>query len=89
MGAPAGMPSVYGAPRALQNGYGTAALVLGIVGLLLFGCILGPLAIVFGAMGISKVNKGLATNKGAATTGLVLGIVGLVGWGIWMLAAYG
>ncbi|WP_156037732.1 DUF4190 domain-containing protein, partial [Glycomyces tenuis] len=74
-------PRRYGAePR---NGLGTAALVCGIVALALalipalnlFTWPLGVLAIVFGAVGWGRVNKGQATNKGQAITGLVLGIV--------------
>jgi hypothetical protein len=61
---------------------GVASLVLGIVGLILCG-ILGPLAIVFGAMGRSRATQGLATNKGVATAGFVLGIVTTV---LWLLA---
>jgi hypothetical protein len=64
------------------NGLAVAALVVGIVGLVLFwtvwgGLILGILGIVFGAVGISKANRG-APNKGMATAGLVLGAVALV-----------
>src|SRR4051812_15473879 len=67
-------------PRA-ANGLGTAAMVLGILALL-FGLIpilfvvsyiLGPLAVTFGIIGISRASKRLATNRGAAVTGLVLG----------------
>lgn len=65
-----------------HNGLGTAGLVCGIVavalslipGVNLFTWPVGVLAIVFGAIGWSRVNKGQATNKGQAITGLVLGI---------------
>lgn len=63
---------------APANGMGTAALVLGILGLFLFPIIFSILAIIFGSVGIGRVNRGQATNKGASVTGLVLGIVGLV-----------
>lgn len=75
--------------RPPQNGMGTAALILGIIGLLIGGCLLGPLAIIFGAVGISKANQGLATNKGSAVSGLILGIVGFLGWGLLVLIALG
>ena len=78
-----------GAYRAPQNGMGTAALILGIVGLLLFGCIFGVLAIIFGSIGISRANAGLANNKGVAIAGLILGIVGFVGWSLIFLASSG
>ncbi|MYW02720.1 DUF4190 domain-containing protein [Streptomyces sp. SID3343] len=65
----------YGAPPPNRgNGLAVAALVCGIVGLLCFGFILGPLAIIFGGVGISKANQG-ADHKGLAIAGLVLGIV--------------
>lgn len=65
-----------------RNGLGTAALVCGIAAIVLsfipflntFTWPLGVLAIVFGAVGWSRANKGLATNKPIAITGLVLGI---------------
>lgn len=66
-----------------RNGLGTAALICGIIAVGLsfipvlnaFTWPLGILAIVFGAIGWSRANKGRATNKAFAITGLVLGIV--------------
>jgi hypothetical protein len=60
-----------------------AALVVGIVGLVLFwtvwgGVILGVLGVVFGAVGLSRANRG-APNKGMAVAGLILGGLALVG----------
>lgn len=74
---PVQFPQMRPMPR---NGLGTASLVLGIIGLLFGGCILGPLAIIFGGIGISRANQGQATNKGVAIAGLVLGIVGTIFW---------
>ncbi|GAA3066503.1 DUF4190 domain-containing protein [Streptomyces glomeratus] len=84
VGYPAG-PG-YGMPAQPSNGMGTTGLVLGIIGLVcsltfflwFFGVILGVLAIIFGAIGRGKANRGEATNKGAATAGLVCGIVATV-----------
>jgi uncharacterized membrane protein len=66
-----------------RNGMGTASLVLGILGVVLFffpyvSVILSVLAIIFGSIGIKRANRGEASNKGMATAGLVLGIVGAV-----------
>jgi hypothetical protein len=66
----------------MSNGLATAALVCGIVGLVLFwtvwvGLILGVLAIVFGAVGRSRAALG-APNKSQATAGLCLGIAAVV-----------
>lgn len=62
------------------NGLGTAALVLGILGLV--GCLglsilLPLLATIFGVLGRKKAQAGLASNQGQATAGLVMGIIGL------------
>ena len=75
----------YGQPfppgsQSARNGMGTAALVLGIVGVVLswtvyLGVVAGILAIVFGAIGLGRVRRGEATNRGAAKAGLILGIV--------------
>jgi hypothetical protein len=77
--------SPYGAwpPPTARNGFGTAAMVLGIVGAVLgiacFGAVLGlPLgiaAIIFGIIGLRLANRGEATNRSQALTGLILGIV--------------
>ncbi|MET9774931.1 DUF4190 domain-containing protein [Streptomyces sp. NPDC006367] len=76
----------YGMPMQPSNGMGTTGLVLGIIGVVcsltfflwFFGVVLGILAIIFGAIGRGKANRGEATNKGAGTAGLVLGIVATV-----------
>lgn len=76
-GAPSGQP--HGSPK---NGFGIAALVLGILGLLtsLFfgGIVFGIPAIVFGALGRGRAKRHEATNGGTAVAGLVLGVVSLL-----------
>lgn len=84
-GMPPQMPPAYTAAPVAQpsNGMGVAALVLGILGLTTgwipgvnyVTWIMSLLAIIFGGIGISKANKGEATNKGMAITGLVLGCI--------------
>lgn len=74
------------AQQAPSNGLGVAALVLGILAIVLaFVPILGfasyPLAlvgIVLGAVGLARVRARRATNRGVTVAGLVLSIVGLV-----------
>ena len=83
---PAAGPGV--APPAVQakNGLGVAALVCGIVGLVLslipllfvVGLPLAILAIVFGFVGMRRVKRGEATNRGMAITGVVTGLIALV-----------
>ena len=65
---------------ARANGKATTALVLGLVGLVLFGFILGVLAIVFASLAKAEISRqpNAFTNSGAATAGLVLGIVDIV-----------
>lgn len=81
-GAPGyyGWPGVQGEP---SNGMGTASLVVGIVGVVLFclwpvAIILGLLAVIFGAVGRAKAGRGEATNPGTALAGIICGVAGLV-----------
>jgi hypothetical protein len=69
---------------APRNGAGTAALVLGIVGLLICGP-LGILAVILGFVGIGRADSGYANNKGAAVAGVVLGFATLGLWAVFML----
>ena len=74
----------YGMPfHRPNNGLGVAALVLGIVGTVLFfttilAAILGVLALIFGIVGRIRASKGEATNGGQALAGLILGIVAIL-----------
>lgn len=84
-GAPGEQPygSPYGAPTApARNGMGTAALVLGIVGLALsfvvIGAVPGTLAIIFGAIGRARARRRQATNGGAALAGIITGVLSVV-----------
>jgi uncharacterized membrane protein len=70
-------------PPSPQNGLGTAAMVLGIISLVLFwtiivGVICGALAVIFGAIGRGRAKRGEATNRGSATAGLVTGIIAIL-----------
>ena len=80
-------PAGYGpGPQAPKNGLGIAALVLGILAILatitvigvILGIPLGLLAVILGIVGLRRVGKGLATNKGVAIAGIVTGALGLV-----------
>jgi uncharacterized membrane protein len=85
-----------GQPAQPQNGLGTAALILGIVGLAggwipIIGWLVGIssiLAIIFGALGAKKAKQGLATNRGVALWGMWLGIVALI-IGVLFLVLFG
>jgi Domain of unknown function (DUF4190) len=60
--------------RTSSNGLAIAGLVCGIVGLFLFNIILGPLAIIFGSVGLSKSHHGAAHGR-MAIASIVLGII--------------
>jgi hypothetical protein len=60
--------------RSGSNGFAIAGLVCGIIGLFLFNFILGPLAIIFGGVGVSRANRG-AGHRGMAWAGVILGII--------------
>jgi hypothetical protein len=74
----------YGAPPARpRNGFGIAALVLGLLALVLSvtiigGIIFGLLALIFGLLGRARAKRGEATNRGLSVAGVVLGIIGLL-----------
>jgi hypothetical protein len=59
-----------------SNGLAIAGMVCGIVGLVLFNVILGPLALIFGSVGLSKARDG-AAHRGMAIAAIVLGIIDL------------
>jgi len=70
-------------PAQPRNGFGIAALVLGLLALLLSwtiigGIIFGTLALIFGLLGRARAKRGEATNGGLSIAGVVLGIVGLL-----------
>jgi hypothetical protein len=64
------------------NGLAVAAMVLGIISVVLcflwfLGPVLGILAIIFGALGLSKSKK-VGRGRGAALAGLILGVIGIL-----------
>ena len=69
-----------------RNGIGVAALVIGVVSLVLalliiyfpLAGLLGLIAIILGIVGISRASRGEADNRGQAIAGLVTGLLGLL-----------
>ncbi|MCG6499783.1 DUF4190 domain-containing protein [Kitasatospora sp. A2-31] len=101
--APGAAPGVpYWPPYAIpapppRNGLGIAAMVLGIVGAVLSLAVIlfwlswlpALLAVIFGAIGLGHVRRGVATNRAMALTGVILGVTGLlvsVGAGVFVVA---
>lgn len=80
-GAPYGSPM--GPPAGRRNGFGVAAMILGILAVLgsivVFpGLVLGVLAIVFGLLGRGRTRRKEADNGGQALTGVICGAVAVV-----------
>jgi len=69
-----------------NNGKAVAAMVCGIVGLVIFGFILGIIAIVLGSIAKNEIKRTGQGGSGMATAGIVLGIVDIVA-GIIIFAA--
>jgi hypothetical protein len=75
-------PGGYGQPAPQSNTVAIAALVVGIIAVLasitiVGGFVLGLVAVVLGAIGVSKAGQ-LRSGKGQAVAGIVLGIVAMV-----------
>ena len=68
---------VTGTARGGGNGLAIAGLVCGIVGLFVLNIILGPLAVIFGGIGLARANRG-AGNRGMALAAVILGIADVV-----------
>ena len=88
MGAPTPV-AVYASQRT--SGKATASLVCGIIGILIFGIILGPLAIGLGVSAKNDINnsQGTLTGTGQAAAGIVCGAVAIVIWVIVVVLYYG
>jgi len=66
-------------PPKSGMGFAITALVCGLAGLFLFGIILGPIAIIFGALGLAAAKKNpVGAGKSASIAGLVLGIIDML-----------
>lgn len=60
------------------NGLAIAALICGIVSLLVLPILFGPLAIIFGAIGMAQTKQRGERGYGMAVAGLVIGIIATV-----------
>lgn len=79
---PFATPPGYGAGGSPRNGFGIAALVLGVLALFswffIIGGLLGLVAIVLGVIGRRRAKRGEATNGGMALAGIVTGALSLL-----------
>lgn len=67
---PQGGPETAPPPPSGSNSLAIASLVCGIIGLFIFEIVLGPLAIVFGGLGLRAARR-----RGFALAGLIFGII--------------
>ncbi|SDD32971.1 DUF4190 domain-containing protein [Auraticoccus monumenti] len=75
-----------GPATAAKNGLGTAALVLGILALIgsfipglgIASIPMGLLGVILAILGLSRIKKGLANNRGASIAGLILSALAVV-----------
>ncbi|MEZ3177294.1 DUF4190 domain-containing protein [Streptomyces pimonensis] len=67
------------------NGLAIASLCCGVVGLFVLNIVLGPLAIVFGA--VARRRAAVKNGAGMAKAGIVLGVVDVVLWLVLLLVA--
>lgn len=70
-------------PVAPRNGAGIAALILGILSILLswllgLGLVPGVIGLVLGVVGLRRARRGRATNRGTALVGVITSVVGIV-----------
>ena len=71
----------YGLHPWPKNGPGTASLVLGIVGLVLFfgpGALLGLIGAVLAVVGLRRARRGIASNRGVAIAGLITSVLAVL-----------
>lgn len=68
------------------DAFALVGFISGVVGLLIFPFFLGTVAVVFSAIGLSRISKGKSRGKGFAIAGLVLGIISVV-WALIVLSA--
>jgi uncharacterized membrane protein len=63
-----------------KNGMALTSMILGIISLVVGGIILGTLAVIFGSIGLSRINKDPSLpGKGQAIAGLICGVLGIIG----------
>jgi hypothetical protein len=73
-------------PRTGTNGLAVAGLVCGIVGVFMLNFVLGPLAVIFGGIGLRDARRG-APRHNMAVAAVVLGIFDILLFVVLLVAA--
>jgi hypothetical protein len=82
-------PSVAQSSGQSDQAQARGAMICGLLGLLVFGIILGPIAIILALVALVGMNQsGNDAGRGMAVTGLVMGIIDLIGWAIFIAVAF-
>jgi hypothetical protein len=84
--APVGYPGGQAPNATAENSTGTAALILGILGLTVVPFIASIIALVLGYKGRRAADQGRATNRSSAVAGIITGWIGIV---LWIVAIVG
>ena len=76
-----------GPPRSSSNA--TVALVIALVGIFLFGVVLGPIAIVIGIRARTEIDesRGQLQGRGKATAAIFIGAASFIVGILWIIAA--
>jgi hypothetical protein len=80
-------------PRPKTNGLALTSMILGVLGItvglcLLFFPVMPVLAVVFGHVGLTQVNRTGAAGRGYAIAGLVTGYIGIALAILWIIATF-
>ena len=76
--APVYNNNMYGMPVAPMSGLSIAGFVVSLVGLIVFGIIMGPIGLGLSIPGLVQTMKGTKRGKGFAIAGLVISIIDIV-----------
>jgi S1-C subfamily serine protease len=80
-GAYAVPPTLDRTPQKVSS-MAIAALIVAVLGLVVFGLVTGPIAIILGAIAAGTINKGRAKGAILAVLAVMLGLVDMIVWGI-------
>lgn len=86
MSSPVNSPASAAPSGTGKNPFGVTSLVLGIIGIFIANIILGPLAIIFGAIGLNRAKRA-GRGRGTSIAGIVLGVIALAVYAVILATA--